>query len=183
MKLQTTWVAGAALILTATACDSPTSITSPTGADLNPAFQAISGRTTELDVPFPPDMEPNPCNGDVVTSDGTAHFVFATTFDNTGGSHVSTQFSYRGKGVGVPSGFDYTLNEVQSTSEQQPGSAISWVEENRVIVKPPVQELTYMRHIVFKFTMNATGVPTVFVERIYTKCGTETTHVVEDPPL
>ena len=174
-------IAGAAVVLMAVACDNATSITGPDAPTALRA-DALTSHTSDQDVPLLIQAEPNPCNDDVVTSEGTAHFVFGSTTDNTGGEHLSTQFSFRGTGEGLPpESLDYTLNEQQSTSEQMPGSATTWLEEWRVIVKPPKPELTYIRHIVFKITINANGMRTAAFERTFTKCGTETTQV--DIPL
>jgi hypothetical protein len=180
MRHERFWIAGAALVLIATACGDASSITGPPAPDAARP-DALTSHTSTQDVPFTVE-EVNPCAPpttpiETVTSEGTAHFVIGSTTDNTGGIHLSTEFTFRGTGMGAPSLLPYTLNEQQSTSEQEPGSAITWTEEWRVIVKPPKPELTYMRHIMFKWTMNATGIPTASFDRMYTKCGTETTHV------
>lgn len=182
MKYKSFLIAGAAVVLSAVACDNATSITG-LDAPYAPRANAETSHTSTQDVPTL-NEEPNPCAPlEVVTSNGTAHFVIGSTIDNTGGIHLSTKFSFRGSGMGAPSLLPYTLNEQQSTSVQAPGSAVTWLEEWRVIVKPPKPELTYIRHIVFKFTMNATGIPTVFFERSFTKCGNEMTRVELDPPF
>lgn len=175
MRHETLLIGGTILAVMAIACDKASSITGPE-APYAVRADALTSHLGEQDIPWAV-TEPNPCNDDVVTSDGTAHFVFGSTVDNSGGTHLSTQFSFRGSGTGAPSLLAYTLSEQQSTSEQQSVPQDSWLEEEIVIVKPPRPELTYMRHMVFKFTMNATGIPTASFERSFNKCGGETIDV------
>src|SRR5690349_3446628 len=69
---------------------------------------ALVQRTNEQDVPWV-DEEENPCTGDGVTINGTSHWTFGTTIDESGGFHLSSRVTSKGTGLGAPSGYQYTV--------------------------------------------------------------------------
>ena len=165
MKSKTLLIAGAATALMAIACDKGTSITSPDLATTQPKFAIVT-----QDFPWSRD-EPNPCNGDVVSTTGSSHIVFGSTLDNSGGTHLTFSISSRGSGVGAPSLMPYTINDQTSESDQDPdGPQVTDHFEERLLVSAPKSALNYIRHTVFKITVNADGVPTALFDNTWTKC-------------
>lgn len=170
-------IAGAAVAMIAAACDNASSITSPEAAYPRPAFDALGSHTVTQDFPWAGE-ERNPCNNDMVTITGSTHIVFGSQFDNSGGIHLSVHLSSRGSGVGVPSTLAYTVSEQTTDSQQDPeGDQSTQLFEERLLVRAPKPALNYLRHTVFKLTRNASGVPTAFFERSFTKCAGETIEV------
>lgn len=171
MRRQTLVFTGAAAALLISACDKGPSITGPqNGSAGQPAFSAIVSKTNEQDVPWA-DVEQNPCNNDMVTIQGSTHFLFDFVFDDNGGYHISTRSNSRGTGVGFPSTQTYKVKKEFTYSEQNPeGEQFTIRQEERLLILAPKSVDNYIRHMVFKLTLNANGVPTASFERSYTKC-------------
>jgi hypothetical protein len=163
-------VVGAALALVM-ACDQGTSIAGPKMQPaVQPAFDATVSKTNEQDVLWAVEEE-NPCNGDMVTAQGSTHYVFGFLFDDTGGSHISTRVNSKGSGIGLPSGSSYRVSDESTYSEQNPeGDQFTIRQERMVRMLGDRQVDNYTRHMVFKLTQNANGVPTASFERSWTKC-------------
>jgi hypothetical protein len=180
MKYKPFLIAGAA-VLTAIACDKAANITGP---DAPIALRADVLREHEVVQDFPwPAEERNPCNGDLVTVTGSTHVVFSSMVDNSNGLHWSVHFSSRGTGVGAPSLLNYTVSEQTTDSQQDPeGEQSTQLLEERLLVKTSKPALNYLRHTVFKLTINANGVPTAFFDRSFNKCGGETIEVETPSP-
>ena len=72
-----------------------------------PAFaEVVSNETTDIS-----DTIVNPCNGDLVTFSGTAHYVFSTTVDGNGGFHLHIHANAQVQGTGAAAGTKYSANE------------------------------------------------------------------------
>jgi hypothetical protein len=172
MRHETLLIAGAALVLTATACDKASSITGPEAPYAKRA-DALTSQISGLDVPWDIPMV-DPCNGDEVTiTGGSTHFVFGGTYsDNTGGVHISMKVSSRGTGVGLPPNFFvYKVSDQFNESVQNPvGPQFTWLDEERFLILAEKSEDNYILHTVFKLTMNANGIPTVYFDRAFTEC-------------
>jgi hypothetical protein len=181
-------IAGAAVAMMAAACDYASSITSPEAAYPKPAFDLESvtddaagesviddaAGTTELDLPWVV-TETNPCNGDEVATQGKTHVVFNSTLDASGGTHNSFKISWSGSGVGVPSMSNYRVTDKTTQSIQDPdGPQVSYQEEHQLVLAAPKPALSYIRHVLIKFTFNGRGVPTAAIDNLFTKCGGET---------
>jgi hypothetical protein len=173
-------IAGAAVALMAVACDNATSITGP---DAPTALRADVLRDHEVTQDFPwTSPEENPCNGDAVAVTGSTHIVFTSMFNSTGGSfddganlHWSVNMSSRGSGVGAPSLINYTVSEQTTDSQQDPeGDQSTQLLEERLLVKASNPRMNYLRHTLFKLTINANGVPTAWFDRSFNKCDGQT---------
>lgn len=171
MRRQTIVFAGAAAALLIAACDKAPSITGPqNGPAAQPAFDATVSKTNEQDVPWAV-VEQNPCNGDEVTAQGSTHYLFDFVFDDTGGYHIYTRVNSRGTGIGVPSTYTYKVSDLFTYSEQNPeGPQFTISQEQQVLMLAPKSADNYIRHMVFKLTNNANGLPTADFERSWTEC-------------
>jgi hypothetical protein len=180
MNYKSFLIAGAA-VLTVIACDKATSIT---GLDAPTALRADVLREHEVVQDFPwAAEERNPCNGDLVTVTGSTRIVFSSMVDNSNGLHWLVHFSSRGTGKGAPSLLDYTVSEQTTDSQQDPeGEQSTQLFEERLLVKTSKPGLNYLRHTLFKLTINANGVPTAFFDRSFNKCDGETIEVATPSP-
>jgi len=183
MRHETFLIAGAAAALMATACRKATSITGP---DAPNALRADVLHEHDVVQDFPwATPEENPCNDDMVAVTGSTHVVFSSTFDNSGGIHWSEHFSSRGTGVGAPpSSLNYTVSEQTTDSQQDPeGDQSTQLYEERLLVKASNPRMNYLRHTLFKLTINANGVPTAFFDRSFNKCDGGTIDVATPEPV
>jgi hypothetical protein len=171
MRPCTVAIALAAAALQITACDRAPNIAGPAmRAPASPAYDAIVSKTNEQDIPWE-QVEENPCNGDMVTIAGTSHFLMNFVFDDTGGYHLYTRRNAKGTGVGVPSLGTYKADETFVYYEQNPeGDQFTISQEDHLLILAPKKEDNYVRHMVFKLTQPAGGVPTASFERSWTKC-------------
>ena len=172
MKKERILIAGAAALM-AIACDNASSITGPELTNAQPRF-AIGFHTSEQDIPWTMD-EPNPCNNDIVSTTGSTHLVFGSSFDGNGGVHLSIKFSSRGSGVGAPSLLAYEIKDQDNNSDQDAsGPQATILAEEQLMVTAAKPALNYIRHTVFKITFNAEGIPTAMVDNMFNKCGGQT---------
>jgi hypothetical protein len=169
MRQERIWIAGAALVLIATACNDASSITGPKFANATPAFDLASGPIA-LDVPWVV-AEENPCNGDAVTGQGKTHIVFHSSLDASGGTHDTFDISHSGSGVGLPTGSNYRVVDKTITSEQDPdGPQVNYKEEHQIVMAAPKPAINYTRHVLIKLTINADGEPTADFAWMFNKC-------------
>ena len=172
MRQHTVLFAGAAAALLMAACDRAPNIAGPQSiSPAHPSFDAIHNTTNEMDVPWPPHEDQNPCTGDLVTITGSTHFLFVTTSDGSGGFHVDTRANSFGTGVGFPSLYTYNVkDQTQYSSQSTSGGGATITQEQDVMILGPRSVDNYLRHLVFKLTINANGVPTASFENSSTKC-------------
>lgn len=170
MRYRVVGLAGAFLALM-TACDQGPSIAGPSMQPATqPANQAIVSKTNEQDVPWAQEEE-NPCTGDLVTMQGTTHYLFNVVANENGGYHLYTRSNSKGTGLGAPSGYTYKVSEEFAYSEQNPqGEQFTLHQVERLLILAPKSVDNYIRHMVFKLTVNANGVPTASFERAFTEC-------------
>ena len=170
MKYLSLLSAATAAALLMVACERASNIAGPqNSAPANPSFDALHQTSNTFDFPWD-NVEPDPCTGDMVTVSGVTHFLVSTTDDGSGGFHLSSRANSTGSGLGAPSGFTYSVKDNFSYMEQDatPGSTVRQVED--VLILGPRSIDNYYRHEVFKITINALGVPTVFFDNTTTKC-------------
>src|SRR6266480_2393452 len=129
MKNSSVMLAAAAAALLFGGCDRAPGIAGPeSDSATRPSFDAIHNTTNEMDL-FWGDEEQDPCTGpattgDMVTIQGSTHFLFVTTFDDNGGFHVYTRANSRGTGMGVPSLLTYSVKEdTKETMQSNSGGA------------------------------------------------------------
>jgi hypothetical protein len=158
-----------ALTISLAACDKATTISDPGVVARQPSADALVSQTNERDVPWS-DVHQNPCTGDMVTVTGTAHIIFHSVLDDSGGGHISTDTDVRGTGLGFPSGMTYTVKDWFTDSQQTNGSQFSWRDERDLMVMGARSVDNYIMHFVFKYTQNANGVPTVVFDRPTERC-------------
>ena len=129
---------------------------------------AIVFHTNERDVAYNT-VEPNPCNGDLITVTGTSHFVIQTGFDNLGGLHYAANVVTKGQGVGLKT---YKINEHFHYVDQDPSPQDGFVirQKGTLKVDGPQTADDYYRVITFKTTVNSQGVPTAEVENTEVRC-------------
>ncbi len=122
-----------------------------------------------MDLPWG-DEEYDPCTFDMVTIAGTTHFQFITTFDDGGGFHVQTNFKSMGTGLGAPSLYTYTVKDdlLYSSQAVNPGATIR--QEMDLMILGPRSVDNYIKHMIFKMTINNNGVPTASFDRSFEKC-------------
>lgn len=168
MRHHTAFAAAAGMALLMTACDRAPEIAGPERA-AKPALDALHQTTNEQDIPWA-DEEQNPCNGDMVTISGVTHFLFVTTLDDGGGYHLSSRTNSTGTGVGTPSLFTYKVKDDFAYSEQTsvPGTTIR--QEMDLLILAPRSIDNYIKHMIFKLTINALGIPTASFDNTTTKC-------------
>jgi hypothetical protein len=171
MRRQTVVLTGAAAALLIAACDKAPGIAGPqNGGAAQPAFDAFVSKTNEQDVLWAIE-EDNPCNDDMVTTQGSTHVFFGVVANENGGYHLSMTFNSKGTGTGLPSGFTYKVSEEFTYSDQNPdGEQFTISQEQQVLILGPRQVDNYIRHMRFKLTTNANGVPTAFADSTWTKC-------------
>ena len=170
MRRSSALVAGAGMALFMVACERTSDVTAPGRALAKPASAAIVDQTNERDVPWTVE-EQNPCSGDNVIITGSTHFVMHFMFDGNLGYHIDTRSSSKGTGIGVPSFGTYKVDETISYSEQNPeGDQFVVRQEERLLILAPKKADNYIRHMIFKFSSDPSGAPTVDFERSYTKC-------------
>ena len=170
MLRSTALVAGAGMALFMVACDRASDPTAPTRGVARPASQAIISQTNEQDVPWAFE-EQNPCNGDNVIISGSTHFLMHFGFNDDGTYHIDELASSKGTGIGVPSLGTYKVDESFNYSEQNPsGDQFVVRQEERLLILAPKWRDNYIRHMIFKFSAQPGGVPTVDFERSTTSC-------------
>jgi len=164
------YVLGSAVVfsLSLLACDQAPTISGPAGGTA-PRADALVSQTNEKDVPWD-EVQQNPCTGDMVTITGNAHIIFHNVLDGSGGGHISTDTDIRGTGFGFPSGYTYTAKDWFTDSQQTNNSEFTWRDERDVMILGPRSVDNYIMHFVFKYTQNASGVPTVVMEKPTTRC-------------
>ena len=162
--------AATAAALLMVGCDRAQNIAGPqNNPPTSPAFDALHQTTNTLDMPWNT-VEPDPCTNDMVTVSGVSHFLLVTTDDGSGGYHLSSRVNSTGSGLGAPSGFTYSVKDNFSYMEQDmtPGTTARQVDDAYILGPRSVDN--YIRHMVFKMTINALGVPTVTFDNTSTKC-------------
>jgi hypothetical protein len=152
------------------ACDRTSDVTAPGRASGNPSQQAIVSRTNEQDVPWA-DVEQNPCTGDMVTIQGTTHFIFNTSFDGNTGYHLNTQSKSKGTGTGAPSLYTYKVSEDFMYHENNPeGPQFEQTQVEHLLILGPKSVDNYIKHMEFKMVGNGNGEIVVSRDRTWTKC-------------
>ena len=174
-------IAGAALVLMATACNDASSITGPEVAHAKPAFDLGSGPIA-LDVPWG-FVETNPCiPPEVVETQGKTHIVVNSTGDVINGFHFTYNITHSGSGVGLTSGLTYRLVDNTTLSIQDPDPTISYKEEHQFVMVAPKPAVNYIQHVLIKFTFNANDMPTADVTWMFNKCDGDGEKVDISPP-
>jgi len=150
-------------------CERAPNIAGPENSSLTHPVFALHNTTNEFDI-FWGDVEQNPCTGDMVTIAGKTHFLLVTTLDDGGGGHISSRTNSTGTGVGAPSLFTYNVKEQFSESSQavNPGATIR--DEYDLLILGPRSIDNYIKHMVFKYTIDNNGVPTATFENTFEKC-------------
>jgi hypothetical protein len=137
----------------------------------SPAFGQATTTTTNEEIPFTGSL-PNPCNGDVVTFQGTMHVVNTVTTDAGGGFHLKTHVNYQDvSGTGSPSGANYnvrtTSNETLNDNDG-PQSELTVIQTIKLISQGSA--LNSFLHVVFHITVNANGQTTSTVSETRIEC-------------
>ena len=163
-------VSAAAAALLLVGCDRAPNIVGPqSNSPSSPSFDALHNTTNTMDIPWNT-VEPDPCTDDMVTVSGVSHFLLITTDDGSGGFHLSSRVNSTGTGLGAPSGFTYSVKDDFSYMEQDaiPGTTVRQVDDAMILGPRSIDN--YIRHMVFKITINGQGVPTVLFDNTSTKC-------------
>ena len=163
MKLQTNAGRLCALLLAA--------LSTAFGFAGSPAFAQTTATTTSENIPFT-DTRPNPCNGDLVTFQGTMHVTNTVTTDSGGGSHLKTHVNYQDvSGTGVPSGLNYrVMTTVNDTlNDNDAGQFETTVIQTVKLISQGSAPNLFLR-IVFHITINANGQTTSTVSETRIEC-------------
>jgi hypothetical protein len=123
----------------------------------------------EQDFPYA-DTQQNPCNGEWVAIEGTAHAIMHTLFDTGGGFHVTADMYYKGTGLGLSSGIVYKIVDNTSEMSQSPDPTGVIRFEKQVVAVAPQQIDNFVIHVTAKLTVNANFVPTASFDHMTTKC-------------
>jgi len=105
--------------------------------------------------PFGPATQPNPCNGDSVTFQGTERFVTNNHVDSDGTMHVNTMHQIKGQGVGSPSGVQYNVGSATKVNGKFPPGPVIFRERTKVISNGPTDNF----YETFFFRINQDGSP------------------------
>jgi hypothetical protein len=152
MRHERFWIAGAASVLMATACNDASSITGPHAPQAGkPAFALFSYRTREQDVPW---NEPvtNPCNGAEVLVDGKSHHVMSVRLDNALGFHLNWNVSSSGTGLGP--GKTYKVSGEDNSAVEFPDPISTSTFVHKLVVIGPQQEDNFVLHMTAHVTVN-----------------------------
>ncbi|HEX8503401.1 MAG TPA: hypothetical protein VF659_22650 [Pyrinomonadaceae bacterium] len=163
MKFQTTAGRLCALLLAA--------LSTAFGFAGSPAFAQTTATTTSENIPFT-DTRPNPCNGDLVTFQGTMHITNSVTTDASGGLHLRTHVNYQDvSGTGVPSGLNYrVMTTVNDTLNDNDAGQFETTVIQTVKLNSQGPALNYFLHMVFHITINANGETTSTVTETRIEC-------------
>jgi len=109
----------------------------------------------------------SPCNGELVTLEGTAQYVIHVTADGNGGSHLDIHGNTHLRGPGAATGTRYLADEqFHTTINLNAGAYESTITDTfRLIAQGEAPN--FMVSIDYHITMNAEG--TVTVERLGTR--------------
>jgi hypothetical protein len=107
----------------------------------------------------------NECTGEPVSIEGTVHVVGTTTQDAAGGTHVQGHTNFVGQGVGIASGAEYVVREVQNThgnihdfeGDQAPANFTQPYTFHVIRKGSAMPEDDFLLHMVFHITVNANG--------------------------
>lgn len=136
-----------------------------------PAFAQASTTTTNEEIEFTSSL-PNPCNGDVVTFQGTMHVTNSVTTDANGGFHLKTHVNYQGvSGTGSPSGINYNVRTStnETLNDNDAGQFETTVIQTIKLISQGSAQ-NYFIHIVFHITVNAAGETTSEVTETRIEC-------------
>jgi hypothetical protein len=133
---------------------------------------ALTAGTNERDVPFTY-VGPNPCNGEGVIMDGTAHYVMHTTLNTTGltpGFHMENHVQWRADGTDVAQTKRYS--GLQETNEiiEVPDPTATTLTETDLHINGAQRTDDFIMHLVAKITFNANGDPTAMFDKPTTRC-------------
>ena len=142
-------------------------------AATNARAQATTTTTSE-NVPFTSTLL-NPCNGDLITFQGTLHITNTLTTDAGGGTHLKTHVNYQDvTGTGTPSGLNYRIGTVanESLNDNEEGQLDNTVIQTLKLIAPGTA-LNYFTRLVFHVTINANGQTTSEVIESRVECRTK----------
>jgi hypothetical protein len=115
----------------------------------------------------------NNCNGDVVPMLITFSGNAIGQINNGNRAHFEQHVTFRGQGVGEPSGLEYNLNEVDNfvdnfDASDFAGETFTSVVNGHVNAQGSAPDLKI--HFLFHITINANGELTAFVDNFVFEC-------------
>lgn len=156
-----------------TACDAPNLSAPNDPSGLHLRLDEIRSHTDSHNQPWP-FSELNPCNGDVISGLGLAHYRFDSSFDTNGKSTINNDTHGEGTGTGDPSGNNY-LVKLHSTDERKnerpPSPAFSIKQKVEWNVKGPTKADGYKLVHTFEWVVDNSGVTKKLVDKTTFKCG------------
>lgn len=137
----------------------------------SPALGQATTTTTNEELPATGN-QPNPCNGDVVTFQGTMHVVNTVTTDSSGGFHLKTHVNYQDvTGTGTPSGVTYNVRTTTNeTLNDNDGPQFETTVIQTIKLISQGSALNSFLHVVFHVTVNANGQTTSTVDEMRIEC-------------
>ena len=107
----------------------------------------------------------NECTAEAISVEGTVHVVGTTTQDAAGNLHVQGHTNFVGEGVGITSGAEYIVREVQTThgnvhdfeGDQAPATFTQPYTLHVIRKGSATPEDDFLIHTLFHITVNANG--------------------------
>ena len=131
---------------------------------------AALGQAIVSDTPFTGQPAMNTCNADAISVSGTLHTETTFSTNPNGFIHSSFNSTLKGTGVGLPSGANYVLNEIQHAEVNSKTVAQEqfFSTKMKLIAQGPYPNLTLRTttHLV----VNANGTVTVSTSGFQTSC-------------
>jgi len=112
----------------------------------------------------------NPCNGDVVATEGELQLVFGAHADQAGGDHIQAHINEHGAGTGLAAGDKYSFSADTSfvANTPDPTSETTQVVNVHLVGQGGVPN--FFAHQVLHFTVNANGQVTAIVDQLQSEC-------------
>lgn len=131
---------------------------------------AVFGQAIVSDTPFTNMPATNTCNADAISLSGTLHTESTFSTNPNGFIHSSFNSTLKGTGVGVPSGANYVVNEIQHAEVNSKTVAQEqfFSTKMKLIAQGPYPNLTLRTttHLV----VNANGSVTVSTSGFQASC-------------
>ena len=130
---------------------------------------AAFGQAIVSDTPFPAQPFVG-CNGDAISVSGTLHTETTFSTNPNGFIHTSSNSTLKGTGIGVPSGANYVVNEIQHAEVNSKTVAQEqfFSTKMKLIAQGPYPNLTLRTTI--HMVVNANGTVTVSTFGFQTSC-------------
>lgn len=128
--------------------------------------------THDYDMPFSATVA-NPCNGDVVALTGTLDLMVRMTLSGSGRANFGGHLNYDLSGVGVPSGAEYNVKDVENVESNNitfTNGAAAFSDEEQFVVISKGGAPNFVAHLIIHETFNANGDLTSFTFDTSSEC-------------